>query len=285
MSKDKGKNIIIVRRAGRHEEEDHGGSWKVAYADFVTALMAFFLLLWLVSMTKPETKTAVAQYFREYNLFTSQPARSTPGVTSVGAGPVDSAPRMSPGHEMRWSADEVFSARELKPRLDQSLRAELGQDSDRLLLEEYQDGLRIHLVDKQGQPSFRSGDPALTRDGLQALRAVERAIRFVPNKIAIEGHTDAHIPSGGLDNWRLAIARAEQVRHHLGEWGFDLQRLVHVAGYASTAPLIVGDPHDPRNRRVSILLYDSKAAMPVSTIGIGEGRIITQPAGAPPQGE
>lgn len=281
MPKDKA-GIIIVRKGKRHEDHGHGGSWKVAYADFVTALMAFFLLLWLVSMVKPETKAGVAEYFESYNLFQSQPGPAVTRVTSVGGeSPVDTSQKPTRGHEMRWSAAEVLSTKEIKSKIDRALNLELGQERDRVILEEYSEGLRIHLVDKQGQPSFRSGDPELTEEGLRALQAVERAIRFVPNKLAIEGHTDsAALSEGDLDNWSLSMSRAEHARRHLMSWGFDQKRLVHVAGYADTAPLIVGSPLDARNRRVSILIYDSKAAMPVSTIGIGSDRVLQQPAGA-----
>lgn len=284
MSKDKAK-VIIVRKGKRHAAHGHGGSWKVAYADFVTAMMAFFLLMWLISMVKPETKAAVADYFEQYNLFTSQPGEFNSRATTRGTSPVDGSARPTPGHEVRWSVSETLSTREIKAKIDQTLRTELDQDRDRVILEEYKEGLRIHLVDKQGQPSFESGDPALTKEGLRALQAVERAIRFVTNPIAIEGHTDAHpLSRDGLDNWSLSMARAERVRQNLLAWGFNLKHLVHVAGYADSAPLITTDPHDARNRRVSILIYNSNAALPVSTIGIGLDRVVQQPAGASPEG-
>ncbi len=281
MPKDK-PGIIIIRKGRRHEDHGHGGSWKVAYADFVTALMAFFLLLWLVSMVKPETKAGVAEYFESYNLFQSQPGPASTRVSSVGGvSAVDSTQKPAKGHELRWSAGNALSTREIKNKIDQALTLELGQERDRVILEEYSEGLRIHLVDKQGQPSFHSGDPELTEEGMRALQAVERAIRFVPNKLAIEGHTDAAVMArDGMDNWSLAVARAEHARQHLISWGFDQKRLVHVAGYANTAPLIVGAPLDARNRRVSILIYNSQAAMPVSSIGIGNDRILQQPAGS-----
>ncbi len=284
MSKDKAK-VIIVRKGKRHAAHGHGGSWKVAYADFVTAMMAFFLLMWLLSMVKPETKAAVADYFEQYNLFTSQPGEFNSRATTKGTSPVDGSARPTPGHEVRWSVSEALSTREIKAKIEQALNLELGQERDRVILEEYKEGLRIHLVDKQGQPSFESGDPALTKEGLRALQAVEQAIRFVTNPIAIEGHTDAHpLSRDGQDNWSLSMARAERVRQNLLAWGFKFKHLVHVAGYANSAPLITIDPYDARNRRVSILIYNSNAALPVSTIGIGSGRIVQQPAGGSPEG-
>ena len=318
MSGDKKPPIIkkvIKKGHGGH----HGGSWKVAYADFVTALMAFFLVMWLLAISSEAGREALADYFNELTMydavfngglpsaFTEGGARSpsileggcfsprTDGDATVdtdgnpaAAGQIaalikatqevidnlDSLPEGMDGGEGSGDAGRAEDSGDPGPmtegeqRFAEGLRAEIqGSLGDaatgQVLVEKVKGGLRVQIVDQDGRPMFRSGGPVLTPEAKAILDVVAERLRSIPNKISIEGHTDAVAFSGQrMTNWELSTARASAVRMYLAGNGLDDHRLTSVAGYASTQPLDEKDPGDPINRRVSIMIWDEEPEPP-----------------------
>jgi chemotaxis protein MotB len=146
----------------------------------------------------------------------------------------------------------------LKQAVDGALN---GQADDQFMVEIVPGGLRLQLMDKEGRPMFVSGQPRLTPEALAILQTVAERLKTIPNKIALEGHTDAvSTSSQELTNWELSTARASAARRFLGRQGIADDRLTMVAGYSSTQPLPMTNPTDPVNRRIAIMIWDENAA-------------------------
>ena len=200
------------------------GTWKLAYADFLTALMAFFLLMWLVSGVSAADRAEIADYFHN---------RTSAAVAAAEAGPS--------------GADRVFSALSQNP--------DLVAAGNSLVLTKEADGVRLDLVDTAERPLFDRADGRFTPAGLELAQKTATAITATGGMITLEGHTDA-FPSltPGYSNWELSSDRANEARRVFETAGIDPQRIRGVAGLADTRPLVPGQPHLPVNRRVSILV-------------------------------
>ena len=272
--------------AGGH----HGGAWKVAYADFVTAMMAFFLLMWLINTTSPEQKKGIADYFAPASVAaTSSGSGGILGGTALGQdgakqdgsaaviqqaapeAPPDSAPGKSASSsaadanamaQAKREAEDMQSAAESLRQAMQTM-PELAELSKQLLVDQTPEGLRIQLVDQEGRSMF---DPASVRPNDRArllLRAVAKVINQLHNRITIGGHTSAALPgqrSG--DDWALSAARANASRAVLQEAGVDPDRVYQVSGKANSDPLYPDDPTLAGNRRIAIVLLREKPVLP-----------------------
>jgi chemotaxis protein MotB len=268
------KNVIIKvvkkKAAGGH----HGGSWKVAYADFVTALMAFFLLMWLITMVAPEKRARVATYFKHFSIFEKSGSsfmEKNEAILNESGGEI-TIPK-----EFFQAAGKGMTPEELHEKLRKETESRLAEVKDQVMVEVFDGGVRIQLVDKTGQPVFPLGKSALTPVGRKMIEVIADGIKDVPNKIAIEGHTDAlTYSSSRYTNWELSTERASAARKELETFGVDPDRLAQVSGYAATQPLIRENPNDPRNRRISIIIqYPSKGGGPAAAAeGVKETRII-----------
>ena len=259
MSSQKNVIVKVVKRkaAGGH----HGGSWKVAYADFVTALMAFFLLMWLITMVAPERRARLATYFKHFSIFEksgSSIMEKREAILSESGGEI-TIPK-----ELYQATGKGMTPEQLHERLREETERKLAEVKDQVIVEVFEGGVRIQLVDNAGQPVFPLGGSALTAVGHRMLEVVAGGIRDVPNKIAIEGHTDAlTYSSSRYTNWELSTERASAARKELETFGVDPDRLAQVSGYAATRPLIRENPNDPRNRRISIIIqYPGKDGGP-----------------------
>ncbi len=242
---DKSKTII-VRKIKKSHGEHHGGSWKVAYADFVTAMMAFFLLLWLISMVTPDKRAVLADYFRNFNVF-QQGGRSFMEQSS------------SIQKEVKTSAQEVvtgeMSAEDLKQKFKSAIEDKLKKLKDQVLLDVVEGGVRIQIVDLDGSPMFPSGSAIPNEKCREILKVVSENIKETTNKIAVEGHTDsAQFKRGGITNWELSTGRASSARKELENNGVEASRIARVVGYADTDLLVKDNPMDAKNRRISIIL-------------------------------
>ncbi len=247
------KTIIIKKSKKRGHEGSHGGSWKVAYADFVTAMMAFFLLLWLITMVSPEKRARVASYFKYFALFQHAGTSMMEGSVEIMDERAGEAPKVP--KELGRGSMDVLSREQLKDRLKKQIEEKLADVKDQVMVDIFEGGVRIQLVDKKGKPMFSLGSAEPTEDAKKILKVIAESIRDINNKIAIEGHTDALTYSTNkYTNWELSTERASAARRELERYGMDPDRLTKVAGYAATDPLIKEDPTDPRNRRISILL-------------------------------
>ncbi len=246
---DKQKTTIIVKKIKKGHGDHHGGSWKVAYADFVTAMMAFFLLLWLLSMLDPIKRAAVADYFRHFNLLES--GRSFMEASSAIQKEIKTT--------LEESAPGETPAEKFKDMMKRVIEERLKELKDHIMIDTVEGGVRIQIVDLEGDPMFPSGSSEPTKKAKEILKVVAENIKDEKGKIAVEGHTDA-VPfrKGRITNWELSTDRASSARRELEENGVDPAKIARVVGYADTLPLIQDDPKDPRNRRISIILMFEK---------------------------
>jgi len=247
------KNVIIRTVKKRAPEGgSHGGSWKVAYADFVTAMMAFFLLMWLITMVAPEKRARVATYFKHFSLF----EKSGISIMEKNAAILsETGGEMRIPKEMSQGAGTAMTREQLREKLKAETERKLADVKDQILVEVFEGGVRIQLVDKTGQPLFSLGGTEPSPVGRKMLKVIAENVQDVDNKIAIEGHTDAlTYNSSRYTNWELSTERASAARKELETNGLDPDRLAQVSGYAATQPLIRENPNDPRNRRISIII-------------------------------
>ncbi|MGF1461625.1 MAG: flagellar motor protein MotB [Maricaulaceae bacterium] len=293
--------ILIKKIKKSGGDGHHGGAWKVAYADFVTAMMAFFLLMWLINTTDPEQKRGIADYFAPASV---SPSKSGSGQilagTSIGkegakalgsssaiekqsqksssesdqssqqAGEDADNPRaveivearaLAEAQSRREQAQFQSAAQSLRQALQQ--QPELAELSKHIIVEETPEGLRIQLVDQEGRPMFQPGSAQPTERAMILLRATARTIARLPNRIAISGHTDQSV-SGlpNYTNWELSSDRANAARRELQDSGGAVDRIAEVIGRAGVEPLYPDDPFDPANRRISILLLREAPVLP-----------------------
>ncbi len=253
----------------------HGGAWKVAYADFVTAMMAFFLLMWLLGATTEKQRKALADYFAPTLVTQKQDSGGGSGffggdsIVSVDKYPNRAGqtgtrsmtiPRDATGGPKEASG--IGKDRVKFEQLKQSLAAKLSQNKElkrlarHIRFTETEQGLRIDMVDEADFSMFLSGTNILTPDAAQLLGQVGSAIRELPNGIIIRGHTDAaaFTASLGANNWQLSADRAEMTRMVLARKGVEANRILRIEGVADREPYVAQDKYDPRNRRMSITL-------------------------------
>ena len=240
MSAKNGPTIIVVRKHAGDHDEAHGGAWKVAYADFVTAMMALFIVLWLLSASEKVQK-AVGGYF----LDPSGKGRQT-GTTNSGS-----------GETLTLNRENL---QKLKEKLEQVLKQipafQHMQNQIRITLTT--EGLRVDLIETEKGLFFETGDPKPTDAGVELLKVLGGELVKLPNKIAIEGHTDAR-PYGRPDysNWELSADRANAARRTLAKFGIDESRISQVRGFGDQRLLKKDDPDNPSNRRISIIVRNS----------------------------
>jgi chemotaxis protein MotB len=235
------RRVKKVKGHGGH----HGGAWKVAYADFVTAMMALFLVLWLVSQADTNLKEAIASHFR------------SPGVfDSVKGGILNQAKKVSKEPSSLTSKDDeqmLFSVAEtLKKKF--SSRPEFNKYKDQIKIDVTEEGLKIEIIDKADNVSFPSGSAELTAEARAILTEIAEGICQLTHKINIGGHTDSHVfPSDkGYTNWELSADRANAARRVLESVCIKPSQINRIVGFADTVPLIPADPYSPANRRISI---------------------------------
>ncbi len=266
---------IIVKRVKKVAGGHHGGAWKIAFADFATAMMAFFLVMWLMSSATPEQKKLISGYFQDPIGFTES---ASPHVIDLGGTPTPSPDRtlnaeLEPAQsETQVDSDQVetFAEQLERERLDLLLQElqnkvdenpELQKFKDQILFEITQDGLRIQIMDAENRPMFALGSAQLQPYFEDILLALVDTIAAVPNKISISGHTDAKPYSGRGDfgNWELSAGRANAARRTLVIGGYPEDQIARVVGYASSALFDREDPFNPVNRRIDILVLTKKA--------------------------
>lgn len=289
---------IIIKRVKRFAARHHGGGWKIAFADFATAMMAFFLVLWLLSTATPEQKIAIAGYFKDPIGFSES---GTPYIIDLGGTPklapertinpqekseqrpdssvaLDKAKVESMAEQVERERLELL-LQELQNKVDQN--PQLQKSKDQILFEITQDGLRIQIMDAENRPMFDLGSARLQPYFEDILLAMADTIKAVPNKISISGHTDAKAfaGSGGFGNWELSANRANAARRALVAGGYPDDQVARVVGYASSSLFDRKDPLNPVNRRIDIIVLTKKAQR---TIEDAQGAPETPPAPASP---
>jgi chemotaxis protein MotB len=287
-----GDNPIIIKRIKKGEHVHHGGAWKVAYADFVTAMMAFFLLMWLINTASPEQKRGIADYFAPQSI--AQTLSGSGGVLggrvmgqdSSRAGgavavlqknsppqPADQSPAAQDSNRQGGDSDSTSSSTEngefahAAEAIHQSIRdnPDIAALSKQVMVDQTPEGLRIQLVDQDGRPMFQQGTAEPMPYTKRLLQAVAKIITRLPNRISISGHTEAKAFAGwnGMTNWELSSARANASRAILAASGLDSDRIYEVAGKAGSEPLLPEDPNASANRRLSIVLLREAPPAPL----------------------
>lgn len=251
--------IIIKKKKARHGEA-HGGAWKVAYADFVTALMAFFLVMWLVSMVAPEKKAAIAEYMKNFTLFVDA-SSSVLDKSSQVLSQSEKGFKVSPQDMAKGMSGGGLTSEDLVKKLKKAIEEKLASVKNQVLVDIIEGGVRVQIVDAEGAMMFPSGSAEPTDKAKEILKLVSENIIDVSNRIAIEGHTDAApFKTAQTTNWELSTARASAARRELEKNGIDSSKMARVVGYADQELLVPDNPKDSRNRRISIILLHEKSA-------------------------
>jgi chemotaxis protein MotB len=234
---DKARPIIILKKKGGHDGH-HGGAWKVAYADFVTAMMALFIVLWLLNSSK-QIQVAVGGYFKDPT-----------GISK------------KVGSNMTGSGENFQLTRDNMPRLKDQLQQAMRQMSDFEKLKSHiemtvtAEGLRIELSESASGTFFDSGSAALNNDGAELLITLAQELANLPNKLSIEGHTDSqpYAPSATYGNWELSVDRANAARRVMQAHGIREDQVTQVRGFADQHLRKPEAPLDPSNRRISVIV-------------------------------
>nr|WP_298967098.1 flagellar motor protein MotB [uncultured Halomonas sp.] len=264
MSKGGDKRPIVIRRK-KVVHAHHGGAWKIALADFMTALMAFFLVLWLLSVSSEETRRGVAEYFST-PLVTAMTGGDRSGSTSVipGGGP---DPTHSDGERARIdtlqrtrpSAEDRRRLINVQERIERAIERdpELRQLRNQMRFDLTREGLRIQLLDTDQRPMFELGSDQVAPYMRSLLRTIAPLLNELPNELSISGHTDSVPYAGGYrgySNWELSNDRANASRRELIAGGFDPDQLLRVSGFADRVLLPETEPTDPINRRIELVV-------------------------------
>jgi chemotaxis protein MotB len=263
MSDDDKKPVIIIKKGGHGGHGHHGGAWKVAFADFVTAMMALFMVLWLVGQS-PKTKSAVGAYFRDPlgvagggNLeFDTGPQSGGAGFFTGGntAVAVDTSFSAGNGAEQR-PTKELPDLSNARSRLAQALmQLRMDSWSRHVELTAVDEGLRIEIQDTDNESLFPRGGVKVNTTAIPLLETIAKELALLPNHVVIEGHTDSTPAHGKHSNWELSAERANVTRRELERLGLRPEQVVEVRGYASKRPRLWHKPTDARNRRISILV-------------------------------
>ena len=233
-SEDAEGTTVIIQKKVNKGHAAHGGSWKVAYADFVTAMMAFFLMLWLLSMLSQESRDNLKEYFKSYKAFKhtgKQDAKSSDSIKQADTS----------------SLNDARMVEELKKKFE-------GAD-DHLKVENVPGGIRIQVMDLMDKPMFEPGGSKFTKTALDIMEFIAIRIKGLPGNVILEGHTDGTQYKGAIkSNWELSMERASAARIELVKHGMIADRIKRVIAYGGTEPIFPEDYFNPSNRRISILI-------------------------------
>ncbi|AOX99472.1 flagellar motor protein MotB [Jeongeupia sp. USM3] len=270
---DESQRPIVVKRVKKGGHGHHGGAWKIAYADFVTAMMAFFLLMWLLGSVSKGNLKGIADYFSNPLKVASRGGEGAGDADSlIKGGGKDLSQKTG---QLKKGAPTVEDLQKDKNRLSalkkkfESLmndkakkNSKLAQFRDQLRLDMVAEGLRIQIVDKQNRPMFKSGVSELEPYAVEILDEIAQLLNEVPNSVSISGHTDAQqYASGqrGFSNWELSADRANAARRELIHGSLAEQKILRVNGFADEVPLDSGNRLNPVNRRISIVVLNKDA--------------------------
>ena len=271
---------IVIKRVKKGGGGHHGGAWKLAYADFVTAMMAFFLLMWLLGSTAQGDLQGIADYFQnplKVSLSGGSGAGDATSILKGGGkdlssrsgqvkrGDVEADKKKLKTEELRkeFERREKMSLSELKGNIQNLIDDSpvLRQFRNQLLMDVTTEGLRIQIIDEQNRPMFDTSSAELKPYSKVILREIGKALNAVPNKVSFSGHTDASQFSGGergFSNWELSANRANASRREMIAGGMDENKVLRVVGLSSMVLFDKNDPLSPSNRRINIVVLNKR---------------------------
>ena len=287
------KRPIVVKRIKKVAGAHHGGAWKIAYADFVTAMMAFFLLMWLLGSVSEGDLKGISEYFKTpLKVALAGGSRSSENASIVPGGGTDltkSEGQVKKGTNqqekklinLRTVQEEVLriekeketqKLKDLKTTIEKAIEAspKLQQFKKQILLDITSEGLRIQIIDEKNRPMFQSGSAKLEPYTKEILYEIGIMLNQVPSKVSLSGHTDAQpysIGDKGYSNWELSADRANASRRELVMGGMDEEKIVRVVGLSSAVLFDKKDPFNPQNRRISLIVMNKKAEEAASNDG------------------
>ena len=265
-TEEKAQQPIIIKKKKAGHAGHHGGAWKVAYADFVTAMMAFFLVMWIVGLSD-EIKQNVAAYFRDPIGFSE--SGGSKGVLNGGEGPFEnkeSGKSIKKDLTRREKEAEVWeSLKEVSRKISQKLETTqaFAKLKDQIEIELTSDGLRVQLIEATKDKSFfASGSAVMRGEGMDILTAISSELAKLPYQVVVEGHTDNMKFGEGSDytNWELSADRANTARRVMLAAGLAPARIKEIRGFAANQPRFTDDPSNPANRRVAIIVLNEYAS-------------------------
>ena len=280
---DESQRPIIVKRIKKGGHGHHGGAWKIAYADFVTAMMAFFLLMWLLGSASQGTLNGIAEFFKTPLKVAMSGGNGAGDATSLvkgggndltkNAGQVN---KKSKEAEKQRKAQEKASLSKLQQNIQHTINNNvlLKDYKNQLKLEMTPEGLKIQIVDEQNRPMFDSGSSRMLPHTRVLLQQLAQDLNQLPNRISISGHTDATPFSGGqagYSNWELSADRANTARRELIAGGLQQDKVLRVVGVASANPLIKTNVFSPENRRITIVVLNQESEEAIQNDGIRPG--------------
>ncbi|MEA3406339.1 MAG: flagellar motor protein MotB [Pseudomonadota bacterium] len=270
---------IIIKRLNKCPHVAHGGAWKIAFADFMTAAMAFFLMLWVLGGVNDEEMKAMAEYFRNPTVIEASPMKliesDEAGQSSdsmIDMGGFKDAPKGKEGDEdgSGKEGQEQAQMDAMKIALEQKIDTDpdLSKFKNQLKIDITPNGLQVQILDDRKRPMFGSGVD-LPRDyAMKLLQEVGEVMAKTTNKISIAGHTDSsgYHDQSEYTNWELSADRANAARRLLLQGGVDSKRIAQVVGLSDTVPFDSENPYNPRNRRISIIVLSKEAEMRLSSL-------------------
>lgn len=262
---------IIIKRVNKCPHCAHGGAWKVAFADFMTAAMAFFLMLWILGGSSDSEMKAMAEYFRDPSVIEASPevliqsqsaGRATDAVIDMGG--FQDAPKADTDlQKLEEQAKEREQMEALKQELEARIEASpvLQEFKEQLKLDITPNGLQVQILDDRRRPMFSTGVDAPREYAINIIREVGRVLSKSDKPISIAGHTDSsgYSPTAEYTNWELSADRANAARRIILQSGVGAEKIAQVVGLADTAPFDKENPYNPRNRRISIILLTQDA--------------------------
>ncbi|KJV25046.1 flagellar motor protein MotB [Aquitalea magnusonii] len=275
---DESQRPIIVKRIKKGGHGHHGGAWKIAYADFVTAMMAFFLLMWLLGSASQGTLNGIAEYFKTPLKVAMSGGDGAGDATSVvKGGGNDLTKKAGQVNKSSKEQERKVLEKQALDNLQQKIQSSVEQSQvlkdykNQMKLEMTPEGLKIQIVDEQNRPMFDSGSSRMLPHTRVLLQQLAQQLNQLPNRISISGHTDA-TPFGngqnGYSNWELSADRANTARRELVAGGLQDDKVMRVVGVAAANPLIKSNVFSPENRRITIVVLNKDAEQAIQNDGV-----------------
>lgn len=244
---------VIIKKIIKKGHAHHGGAWKLAYADFVTAMMAFFLLMWLLGSTDEETRKGISEYFQDPYEASRIDKGKIATLDEIAPTELDRQAEKDDRTQLEMLKEKIQDLMEVNPKL--------SEVKEQIKLETTQEGLRVQIIDNKNMPMFKLASSETEPQIRLILRELAPVINQLPNKITINGHTDARpFPANrkGYSNWELSSDRANAARYELNNGGLAEEKILRVTGLSASVPYNPADLHDPMNRRISIIVMNKK---------------------------